>query len=40
MERELRRCESNLSILGSGVIVFTIWECLKPLLLSLFAPET
>ena len=40
MERELRRCESNLSILGSGVIVLTIWEILKPLLLSLFAPET
>ena len=40
METELRRCRSNLSILGSGVIVFSIWEILKPLLVSLLVQHT
>ena len=39
METEFRRCRSNLSILGSGVIVFTVWELLKPLLIVLLIPQ-
>lgn len=40
METELRRCRSNLSILGSGVIVFTVWELIRPILISLLVQET
>ena len=36
----MRRCRSNLRILGSGVIVYTLWELLKPLLIGLLIPET
>ena len=39
METELRRCRSNLGILGSGVIVFTVWELVKPLLITLLIPQ-
>ena len=39
METEFRRCRSDLSILGSGVIVFTAWELLKPLLITTVAAE-
>ena len=39
METELRRCRSNLSILGSGVIVFTVWELIKPILISLLVQQ-
>lgn len=39
METEFRRCRSDLSILGSGVIVFTVWELLKPLLIALLIPR-
>ena len=34
------RFRSNLRILGSGVIVYTLWELLKPLLIGLLIPET
>ena len=40
MDKEARRCRSNLSILGSGVIVFTVWDLIKPILLWLFVPQT
>lgn len=40
METELRRCRSNLSSLGSGVIVFTAWELIRPILISLLVQET
>ena len=40
METELRRCRSNLSILGSGVIVFTVWELIRPILISLLVQKT
>ena len=40
MEREIRRCRSNLSILGSGVTVFTVWELIKPILAGLLVPQT
>lgn len=39
MERELRRCRSNLSILGSGVIAFSVWEIVKPFLIALLVPQ-
>lgn len=40
METELRRCRSNLGSLGSGVIVFMVWELIRPILISLLAQET
>ncbi len=39
METEFRRCRSDLSILGSGVIVFTAWVLPKPLLIALLIPQ-
>ncbi|MBO5555998.1 MAG: hypothetical protein J5927_02330 [Oscillospiraceae bacterium] len=38
MEKELRRCQSNLRILGDSVIVLTLWEFVKAMLLLLLAP--
>ena len=40
MDKELRRCRSDLSLLGSGIIVFTIWELVKSMLIAVLAPET
>ena len=38
METELRRSRSTLRILGTGVIVFTVWSVLKTILLFLLIP--
>ena len=35
MEKQLRKNRSRLRIFGGGVIAFTLWSLLKPLLLSL-----
>lgn len=44
MEKELRRSQSNLRILGTGVIAFTLWVVLKSALVLLLvsdrAPQT
>jgi len=40
METELRRWRSNLGSLGSGVIVFTVWELIRPILISLLVQKT
>ena len=38
LEKELRRQQSTLRSLGSGVIAFGLWAALKPLLIMLLAP--
>ena len=35
MEKQLRKNRSRLQIFGAGVIAFTVWSLLKPLLLAL-----
>ena len=39
MDRELRRCSSQLRILGLGLLVLTVWDLIKPLLYLLLAPD-
>ena len=39
VEKELRRSRSSLRILGGGVILFTLWDILKPLLVMLLVSE-
>ena len=39
VEKELRRSRSTLRTLGGGVILFTLWDLLKPLLLTLLVSE-
>ena len=39
MEKELRRSRSTLRIVGGGVILFTLWDFLKPFLFALMVSE-
>lgn len=39
LEKELRRQQSTLRSLGSGVIAFGLWEAIKPLLIIILAPD-
>ena len=38
MEKELRRGRSTLRMLGLGIIVFALWDILKPALAAMLAP--
>lgn len=39
MDKEYRRCRSDLNLLGSGVIVLTVWELVKSFLVSMLVPD-
>ena len=40
METELRRSRSRLCTFGTGVLIFALWDIMKPLLTLLIIPQT